>query len=763
MRLREAILRERREHVEQILRRPLPVAFLGRAADEPLALLGHLRGLFLAHGAAQDVGLPERVSGHDLGDLHHLFLVDDDAVGLLEHRLQLRQRVLHRPAARLGLDELVDELHRSGTIQRGQGHQVLNPLRPGAGQQAAHAGTLELKHAGGLALAEHPVGVRVVLRHRREVERGAVAGRLPGANQPHRILDHGKGLEAEEVHLHQAAALQNVFAGVLGGDCAAARIAVQRYVVGKRIAPDHDARGVRGGVPRQSLQLEADIEQIGVAAAALAHGAQPRLLFDRGLQVALRAARYQLGHGVRLRVGDVQHARHVADHRARLERPEGDDLGHAVAAILLGHVRNHLAAPLVAEVDVEIGHRHPFRIEEPLEHQTVRERFDIGDAQRVGDQRRRPRAAPRPHRQLAAPRERDEVPYDQEIAGVAHGFDHAEFVIEARAQLRRHRCVALGQTDRGDVAQIRLLGVAVGHLVLREQRSRTGNLELAALGHLEGVAHRLRHAVEQAQHVGLVLEVELLAVEAQAVGVGQALAGADTDQHVLGARVVAAGVVHVVGGHQRNLGAARHFDERPVDGCLFPQPVILQLQVEVARPEQIAIADRQIGGLRDALVPDQRRNLGRQAAGKSDQAVGVAGEHLLVNPRPVVEPLGVADGGELHQIAIAGLVAGQQAHVIAARRAFAVVAAVTGAAVVPRARAQVALRTDQRRYAARPARIVKGDGAEHRAVVGERQVSHAAGHRLVDQGVDRCRPVKQRVVGMDVQMNELGHALPAAP
>ena len=313
------------------------------------------------------------------------------------------------------------------------------------------------------------------------------------------------------------------------------------------------------------------------------------------------------------------------------------------------------------------------------------------------------------------------------------------------------------------MAQVRLLGVAVRHLVLGQQRSGAGNLELAALGHLHGVVHRLRHAVEQAQHLRFVLEVELLAVEAQAVGVGQALAGSDADQHVLGARVIAVGVMHVVGGHQRDSGAASHVDERAVQGLLLLQPVVLQFQVEVAGAEQIAIGHRQVGGLGDALLPDQHRNLGGQAAGESDQPVGVAGEHLLVDPRPVIEPLGIADGGELHQVAVAGLVARQQAHVEAARRALAVPAAVAGAAVVARAAAEIALRTDQRRHAARPARIVKRHGAEHRAMVGQSQVAHAAGHRLVDQGVDRSRAVKQGIVGMDVQVDESGHALPAAP
>jgi hypothetical protein len=36
------------------------------------------------------------------------------------------------------------------------------------------------------------------------------------------------------------------------------------------------------------------------------------------------------------------------------------------------HVADHLVAPVLAEVDVEVGHRHAFGIEEALEQQPKR-------------------------------------------------------------------------------------------------------------------------------------------------------------------------------------------------------------------------------------------------------------------------------------------------------------------------------------------------------------------------------------------------------
>ena len=63
------------------------------ALQEALPLLVHLLGFFFFPMARRSKSAsPRRVAGQPVGDLHHLFLVDDDAVGLLQHLLQLGQR-----------------------------------------------------------------------------------------------------------------------------------------------------------------------------------------------------------------------------------------------------------------------------------------------------------------------------------------------------------------------------------------------------------------------------------------------------------------------------------------------------------------------------------------------------------------------------------------------------------------------------------------------------------------------------------------------
>ena len=94
-------------------------------------------------------------------------------------------------------------------------------------------------------------------------------------------------------------------------------------------------------------------------------------------------------------VGDLEHAAGVADGGARGHRPERDDLGDTVAAVLLGDVIDHALAALDGEVDVDVGHRLAARVEEALE-EVVLDRVDVGDLERVGGERAGGRARPGP-------------------------------------------------------------------------------------------------------------------------------------------------------------------------------------------------------------------------------------------------------------------------------------------------------------------------------------------------------------------------------
>ena len=100
------------------------------------------------------------------------------------------------------------------------------------------------------------------------------------------------------------------------------------------------------------------------------------------------------------------------------------------------HVLDHFAAALEAEVDVDVGHRHALGIQEALEQEIELERADVGDAQRVRDERARRGSAARADRDPPVARRVDEVGDDEEVAGIAGLGDDAELVVEALARRR---------------------------------------------------------------------------------------------------------------------------------------------------------------------------------------------------------------------------------------------------------------------------------------------------------------------------------------
>ena len=63
---------------------------LARALLEFRAFGVHRLLDLFAHGAAQQIRAAQRVIRHDLGDLHNLFLIDDDALGFLKDMINQR-------------------------------------------------------------------------------------------------------------------------------------------------------------------------------------------------------------------------------------------------------------------------------------------------------------------------------------------------------------------------------------------------------------------------------------------------------------------------------------------------------------------------------------------------------------------------------------------------------------------------------------------------------------------------------------------------
>ena len=215
-----------------------------------------------------------------------------------------------------------------------------------------------------------------------------------------RVADERQRAQAEEVHLQQADALDFLHRPLR--DDFVLLALVERDELGQRPRGDDDAGGVDRGVPGHALEALGDGEQLLDPLVLLLHLLERRALLERLRERHVERRRNSLGDAVGVRVRNVHHPGHVADDRPRLHRPERDDLRDVLAAVLARDVLDDLAAPALAEVDVDVGQRHALGVEEALEDQVVFDRIDVGDSQAVGDEAAGRRAAAGPDRNPAA-------------------------------------------------------------------------------------------------------------------------------------------------------------------------------------------------------------------------------------------------------------------------------------------------------------------------------------------------------------------------
>ncbi len=250
----------------------------------------------------------------------------------------------------------------------------------------------------------------------------------------HSDVQHRQRLETEEVELHQSGRF-NPFHVELRDRHVRFRIAIHRHQLAQRPVADHDAGGVGRGVARQTFEALRNVECACDHRIFVAECLQLRLALDRSRKRHRRGRilRHEFRQAIDLPIGHLQHATHVAQHAARLQRTERNDLPDLIAAVALLHIADHFAAAVLTEVDVEVRHRHAFRIEEALEQQPEADRIEVRNRQRIGHQRPCTRAAARTDRNALRLGPLDEVRHDQEVTRIVHAGDDIELEGETLA------------------------------------------------------------------------------------------------------------------------------------------------------------------------------------------------------------------------------------------------------------------------------------------------------------------------------------------
>ncbi len=716
------------------------------AGEELLAQRRHQRVHLLGDRLAQVVGLGGRESGQVLGDLHRLLLVDVDALGRLQDRLEPRIEVAHRLEAVLAPREHGDVGHRPRAVERDERDQVLELRRLDLAERVAHAARLELEDAERVAAREHVVGGLVVQRQAGEIAE-VDTGRL--ADDADGLVDDVEVAQAQEVHLEQAERL-DVAHRVLRHELGVGALLLQRQVLEQRAVADHDAGGVDRVGAHETLERPRHVDDLAHELVLVVGLAQLLVRLHRLLEADLHALGHELRDAVDGAVGQAHDAPGVAHRGLGGELRERDDLGDALAAVLLGHVGHHALAAVHREVDVDVGHRLAAGVQEALEEQVVAQRVEVGDAQRVGHDRAGRRAASRADGDAVGLGEAHEIPDDQEVVGEPHLADRLELELEAVADDLVERPVALGHALLADPAQ-HPERVVAGLVEARQVDAVEVEHDVAALGDLErrrqqAVAAPGRH--RPAHLVGR-LEVEVLGREAEALGVREEIVGLDAEQRLVRRRILGAQVVHVARADDRQPGVGGEREQAGIDAPVLVDAGVLQLDVDVLAPEDLHEAVELLPCARHVAGEQRRAGAPGEAARERDDAAGVGLEQLVVDARLVVVALEVAERAELDQVVVALGRLGQQREVVPV----ALARVHARAAVVD----EVDLAAQQRLDAGLPGRAVELDRARHGAVVGDPDGGHAELDRPLDELGDAACAVQHRILGVDVQMGVTGH------
>ena len=225
-----------------------------------------------------------------------------------------------------------------------------------------------------------------------------------------------------------------------------------------------------------------------------------------------RSARDHAREPIGFTIGKSNDAANVAHRALRIHFVERHNLRDPAFAIFLADVFQHFAAPVLTKIDVDIGRRNSFRIQESLKDQSELKRIDIRDSQNVGDERPGRGTTTRSHRNSALLREMDEVPDDQKITDESGALQNVDLVVEPLDQFRIRPGafpVPFVQTFVTKLAQISLARLSFRHRVFGIFRNAELQFQIDSVGNSDRVRDCLGVVRKQRPHFIGRLEIEV--------------------------------------------------------------------------------------------------------------------------------------------------------------------------------------------------------------------------------------------------------------
>ena len=157
---------------------------------------------------------------------------------------------------------------------------------------------------------------------------------------------------------------------------------------------------------------------------------------------------------IAVKLTEAKHPRHIANGLLSTKRAESDDLGHVVIPIPVMDILNELAAAIIRDIQINVRHLRPSRIEKPFKQQMVFNRIHFGNCQSKCHQRARRGTTPGTSHNPDFMGVVHHIPHYQEVIGEAHFINDFKLISEPLLIVRRHRAHALLQPRLSQAGQI---------------------------------------------------------------------------------------------------------------------------------------------------------------------------------------------------------------------------------------------------------------------------------------------------------------------
>ena len=296
-------------------------------------------------------------------------------------------------------------------------------------QLFTHAVRFKLEHCSRVSLLEELQRFLVVGRDSRQVKLGT---RIESINVLCSLRQNRQCCQTQEVELHKAYIFDVFFIKLTDRIFGLAVGVIERAEIRQLARRNQNAARVHTQVASQALEFLSVAHQLDIIL-PLGHFLKRRFHLGCFCERHIKAwlLRDQFGQFVNLLVVHVEHTADVSNHGLCAHGSECDDLAHCIHTIGTLHVLNGAITVVLTEVHVKVRHRNAFWIQEAFEQQSIMQRIQVRNAQRIGHKRTCTGPAAWPHCYTVSFRPIDKVLHDEEVAGKLHRRDCLELVVQA--------------------------------------------------------------------------------------------------------------------------------------------------------------------------------------------------------------------------------------------------------------------------------------------------------------------------------------------